>query len=75
MSIVLSESQIMDLARPFAMNIDIIKEFYRDPKNKKSYRDWYIKKYGCEPPKDDIVNFEEWERERREKEDVHRKQR
>lgn len=45
----LDNAQVTELARPFAMMADSIKEFYKDSENKKKYREWYLKKYGCEP--------------------------
>ena len=45
----LENTQVIDLAKPFAKMVDSLKEFYNNPENKRKYREWYLKKYGCEP--------------------------
>ena len=45
----LENAQITELARPIAKMADSIREFFNDSENKKKYREWYLKKYGCEP--------------------------
>ncbi len=52
MQVELSTAQIETLAKPFVRMVETIKGFYENPKNEKAYRDWYLKKYGHEPPKD-----------------------
>ena len=49
----LSSSQIKNLAKPLVGMAQTIADFYKDPQNEKAYREWYIKKYGCEP-KDEV---------------------
>lgn len=50
MSIKLSGAQVEELARPLA---DVITAFFQNPDNFSKYREWHIKKYGCEPKKED----------------------
>lgn len=45
----LENTQIIELAKPFAKMVESINEFYNDPENKRKYKEWYLKKYGCEP--------------------------
>ena len=45
----LNNEQVIELAQPFAKMLDSMREFYNDPENKQKYREWYLKKYGCEP--------------------------
>lgn len=45
----LSEEQIYELAKPLADNIDKIIAFYENPKNRKAYEEWHLKKFGKYP--------------------------
>ena len=45
----LETAQATELARYLVTIADSIKEYYKDSENKKKYREWYLKKYGCEP--------------------------
>lgn len=45
----LENRQITELASPFAKMVNSLEEFYKNPENKKKYKEWYLKKYGCEP--------------------------
>jgi hypothetical protein len=49
MAINLTHTQVNDLAKPFASMLDSISKFYENPKNEKGFREWHLKKYGCEP--------------------------
>ena len=49
MSINLTDSQVTDLAKPFTGMLDSISKFYENPNNKKGFREWHLKKFGCEP--------------------------
>lgn len=46
---VLNDTLVTDLAKPFAKMVDKLGEFYSDPENKKKYQEWYLKKYGRMP--------------------------
>jgi len=56
MQVELTPVQITNLAKPFIGMVETLKDFYKNPHNEKAYREWYFKKYGHEPPKDDEVN-------------------
>lgn len=45
----LSQSQVVDLASPLGGMRKMVEEFFKDPKNQKKYQEWYLKKYGCKP--------------------------
>lgn len=45
----LSQSQITNLAKPIVGMAQVIQDFYKDPRNEKRYREWYLHKYGHEP--------------------------
>ena len=49
MAINLTSSQITELANPFKGMLDSISEFYENPNNEKGFREWHLKKFGCEP--------------------------
>ncbi len=44
-----TEAQVKRLARPLIRRIPRVREFYKDPENRKAYREWYKEKYGKEP--------------------------
>ena len=48
-TITLSANQVIDCARHLAQNVNTISAFFKDPENMKRYREWHIRKYGCEP--------------------------
>lgn len=45
----LSDTQINELAQPFANMLNSLQNFYDNPQNKEKYKEWYVKKYGREP--------------------------
>lgn len=45
----LTESQVTDLAQPFTSMLESISKFYENPINRNKYREWHLKKFGCEP--------------------------
>lgn len=45
----LDTNQVNELANIFVGMADSIREFFEEPQNKQKYREWYFKKYGCEP--------------------------
>ena len=45
----LTESQITDLAKPFSKMLDSITKFYENPKVKKDFEEWHMKKFGRKP--------------------------
>ena len=49
MTIELTSAQVTDLANPFVNMIDNISKFYENPNNEKGFREWHLKKFGCEP--------------------------
>lgn len=49
----LSQSQMTNLAKPIVGMAQVIQDFYKDPRNEKRYREWYLHKYGHEP-KDEV---------------------
>lgn len=51
----LDEKQATELAKPIAKMADALEEFFKDPQNKKKYREWHLKKYGCLPGKKVVV--------------------
>lgn len=53
MAIDLTYSQTTDLAAPFVSMIDTISKFYENPNNDKGFREWHLKKFGCEPGEKD----------------------
>ena len=55
MQVELTPAQITNLAKPLVEMVQTLREFYKNPKNEKAYREWYFQKYGHEPPKDDEV--------------------
>lgn len=46
MSIKLSNAQVEDLAKPL---VNVITAFFENPINQSKYREWHLRKYGCEP--------------------------
>lgn len=52
----LTQHQVNDLATPFVGMLDSITKFYENPDNVKAYREWYLKKFGCEPTIDARLN-------------------
>ena len=50
MSIALTDSQVTHLARHLADNIETIaKSILENPERLKGYREWHLRKFGCEP--------------------------
>lgn len=49
MAIQLTPTQVTDLAKPIVRMVDTISKFYENPDNMKGFREWHIRKYGCEP--------------------------
>ena len=50
MSIALTDSQVTYLARHLADNIETIaKSILENPERLKGYREWHLRKFGCEP--------------------------
>ena len=49
MSIKLSNAQVEELARPLMKMSQAMAEFFENPVNKSKYREWHLRKYGCEP--------------------------
>ena len=45
----LTESQVVDLAKPFSKMVDSIVKFYENPKVKKDFEEWHMKKFGRKP--------------------------
>lgn len=45
----LTPSQVTDLAKPFTNMIESITKFYENPKVKKGFEEWHLKKFGCKP--------------------------
>jgi hypothetical protein len=45
----LTSSQITDLAKPFTNMIESITKFYENPKVKKGFEEWHLKKFGRKP--------------------------
>ena len=45
----LTSSQVTDLAKPFINMLDSIAKFYENPKVKKGFEEWHLKKFGCKP--------------------------
>lgn len=50
----LTQEQVIDLAKPFIGMAQTIRDFFKDPAHEKAYREWYARKYGKEPPKDEV---------------------
>ena len=48
-SFTLTLNQVNDCARHIAKNVKTITAFFEDPDNMKRYREWHVRKYGCEP--------------------------
>ena len=50
MSFKLTDSQVTHLAKHLADNIETIaKSILEDPERLKGYREWHLRKFGCEP--------------------------
>ena len=49
MAIELTSSQVTDLAKPFTNMLDSITKFYENPKVKKEFEEWHLKKFGRKP--------------------------
>ena len=45
----LTPSQVTDLAKPFTKMLDSITKFYENPKVKKDFEAWHLKKFGRKP--------------------------
>ena len=45
----LASSQVNELAKPFIGMIDSITKFYENPKVKKGFEEWHLKKFGRKP--------------------------
>lgn len=54
MEINLTSFQVTDLATPFVGMKDALTEFYANPENKKGFREWHLKKFGCYPEEVEI---------------------
>lgn len=49
MSFKLTPSQVTDLAKPIASMVETIAKFYENPEHMKGFREWHLRKFGCEP--------------------------
>ena len=45
----LTSYQVNELAKPFMGMIDSITKFYENPKVKKGFEEWHLKKFGRKP--------------------------
>ena len=51
----INSTQVTDLASHFVNMRGQLESFFNDPDNQKAYREWHLKKYGCEPDKEVTV--------------------
>lgn len=47
----MTDSQVIDLARPITAMVDTIVAYYQDPAHEQEFQDWYLKRYGEKAPK------------------------
>lgn len=45
----LENTQVIELAKPFIEMLNSIENFYNNSENKRKYIEWHIQKYGCKP--------------------------
>ena len=49
---IITQQQVVELAKPFVSMLTMLEEFYRCPDNEKAYREWHLQKYGTYPGKE-----------------------